>query len=196
MIQREAAVRMVEEELERTFQEELSAGLHPRRMTVESVEQHELVWIVHWTSEEFVRTRKPEFILVGNGPYLVDRFDGSLHEIGVVAWVTGAWEADYRVRVRGPAERTALAERTAVDDLHDEVRAVASTHGRIHAMYALRRRLPVLSHAETIAYVTALLEDDAPEYLVEVATRELAPPPVGRVLSVHTIRGAAARGTH
>ncbi|MER6148181.1 hypothetical protein [Streptomyces hirsutus] len=127
---------------------------------------------------------------VGNGPYLVDRFDGSLHEIGVLAWVTGAWEADYRVRVRGPAEWT------AVDDLHDEVRAVASTHGRIHAMHALRRRLPVLSHAETIAYVTALLEDDAPEYLVEVATRELAPPPVGRVLSVHTIRGAAASGTH
>ncbi|MFF3715550.1 YrhB domain-containing protein [Streptomyces prasinus] len=190
MIQREAAVRMAEDELERTFQEGLSAGLHPRRMTVESVEQHELVWIVHWTSEEFVHTGKPEFILVGNGPYLVDRVDGSLHEVGVVAWVTGAWETDYRVRVRG------LAERTAVDDLHDEVSAVASTRGRIHAMHALRRRLPVLSHAETIAYATALLEGDAPEYLVEVAARELAPQPVGRVPFVHTIRGAAPSETH
>ncbi|MGY3205381.1 YrhB domain-containing protein [Streptomyces sp. TE5632] len=176
---------MVEEELERAFREELSAGLRPIRMAVTSVKEHELVWIVCWTSEEFVRTGRPEFMLVGNGPYLVDRVDGSLHRIGVVSSATGAWEADYRVRVRG------LAERTAVDDLHDEVRTVASTRGRIHAMHALRRRLPVLPHAETITYVTALLEGDAPEHLVEVATRELVPPPVDRVLAVHTVRGAA-----
>ncbi|MBL3669337.1 hypothetical protein JL475_25800 [Streptomyces sp. M2CJ-2] len=185
MIQREAAVRTVEEELERTFQEELSAGLRPIRMAVASVEEHELVWIVCWTSEEFVCTGRPESMLVGNGPYLVDRVDGSLHGIGVVSWATGVWEADYSVRVRG------LTERTAVDDLYDEVRAVASTRGRVHAMHALHQRLPVLSLAETIAYVTALLEGDAPEHLVEVATRELVPPPVSRVLAVHTIRGAA-----
>ncbi|MFE6888240.1 YrhB domain-containing protein [Streptomyces sp. NPDC057694] len=31
------------------------------------------MWIVSWTSEEFVRTRNPELMLAGNGPYLVDR---------------------------------------------------------------------------------------------------------------------------
>lgn len=36
-------------------------------MAVMDVEEHELVWIVSWTSEEFVRTRNPKFMLAGNG---------------------------------------------------------------------------------------------------------------------------------
>ncbi|MET7698655.1 hypothetical protein [Streptomyces sp. NPDC005485] len=31
-----------------------------------------------------------------NGPYLIDRVDGGLHQIGVVSAVAGEWEADYR----------------------------------------------------------------------------------------------------
>ncbi|MER8193421.1 YrhB domain-containing protein [Streptomyces microflavus] len=81
-------------------------------MAVVDIEEHELVWIVHWTSEEFVRTQNAQFMLAGNGPYLVDRVDGGLHQVGVVSSATGAWEADYRARIRG------LPVRTAVDDLH------------------------------------------------------------------------------
>ncbi|MER5521618.1 YrhB domain-containing protein [Streptomyces sp. NPDC002763] len=76
MIEREAAVQIVEEELERGCQQELSVGLEPMRMAVSHVEQHELVWTVSWTSEEYLRTRNPDFMLAGNGPYLVDRVDG------------------------------------------------------------------------------------------------------------------------
>ncbi|MFE7712677.1 YrhB domain-containing protein [Streptomyces sp. NPDC057486] len=186
MIERDAAVRMVEEELERDYQRELLAGLDPIRMAVAHVEQHEVVWIVSWTSEDYLRTRNPDFMLAGNGPYLVDRLDGSLHQIGPVSAVTGAWEADYRVRIRGQVIRT------AVGDLHDEVRTVADARGRIHAMHTLRQRVPVLSHAQVIEYVTALGDGDAPAHLVEVSTAELVPP-VDPVLSVQTIRRAGHR---
>lgn len=184
MIERDAAVRIVEEELERDYRRESSAGLDPLRTAVAHVERHELVWIVSWTSEEYLRTRDPSFMLIGNGPYLVDRLDGSLHRIGVVSAVTGAWEVDYRVRIRGQAVRT------AVDDLHDEVRAVADARGRVHAMHILRRRVPALPHAQVIEYVTALKDGDVvPAHLVEVSTAELVPP-VDPVLSVRTIRRA------
>lgn len=186
MIERDDAVQIVEEELERDHQRELSLGLDPMRMAVSHVERHELVWIVSWTSEEYLRTRNPDFMLAGNGPYLVDRVDGSLHQIGVVSAVTGAWESDYRARIRSQVTRT------AVDDLHDEVRAVADARGRVHAMHTLRQRVPVLSHAQIIEYVAALQRGDAPAHLVEVATGELVPP-TDPVLSVVTIRRAEHR---
>ncbi|MFF6888018.1 YrhB domain-containing protein [Streptomyces sp. NPDC012421] len=184
MIERDAAVQIVEEELKRAYQREQSLGLVPIPMAVSHVEPHELVWIVSWTSEEYLRTRDPGFALAGNGPYLVDRVDGSLHQIGVVSAVTEAWEADYRVRIRRQVTRT------AVDDLHDEVRAVAGARGRVHAMHTLRQRVPALSHAQVIEYVAALQHGDAPAHLVEVVSRELVPPTDP---SVVTIRRAQER---
>ncbi|MEU0068213.1 YrhB domain-containing protein [Streptomyces sp. NPDC006332] len=38
-------------------------GVDAMRMSVVDVEEHELVWIVSWTTEEFVRTRNPELML-------------------------------------------------------------------------------------------------------------------------------------
>ncbi|SFF97624.1 YrhB domain-containing protein [Streptomyces mirabilis] len=184
MIEREAAVRAVEEQLERDYQQWQAAGVDMMRMAVVDVEEHELVWIVSWTSEEFVRTRNSEFMLAGNGPYLVDRVDGGLHQIGVVSAVTGEWEADYRARIRG------LPVRTAVDDLHDALCGVATTRGRIHAVRTLRQRLLVLSPAEAIEYVSALLDGDAPARLVAVAAKELVEP-LNPVLAVETILSGA-----
>ncbi|MGQ4437165.1 YrhB domain-containing protein [Streptomyces sp. SAS_260] len=185
MIEREAAVRAVEEQLERDYQRWRAASAETLRMAVVDVEEHELVWIVSWTSEEFVRTRNPESMLAGNGPYLVDRVDGGLHQVGVVSAVTGAWEDDYRARIRG------LPVRTAVDDLHDVLREMAPTRGRMHAVRTLRQRLPVLSPAEAIEYVGGLLEGDAPARLVVVATRELVEP-LNPVLGVQTVLSGAA----
>ncbi|MFI0219864.1 YrhB domain-containing protein [Streptomyces lydicus] len=186
VIERDAAVRIVEEELERDYLRELSHGLEPVRMAVTHVEQHELVWIVFWTSEEYLRTRDSGLMLAGNGPYLVDRADGGLHQVGVASAAIGAWESDYRVRIRGQAVRS------AVDDLHDEVRAVATARGRIHALRTLRQRLPMLSHAQAITYVSALKDGEAPAHLVEIATRALVTP-TNPVLSVKRIRRAAQR---
>ncbi|WP_037887144.1 YrhB domain-containing protein [Streptomyces viridochromogenes] len=185
MIEREAAVRAVEEQLERDYQRWRAAGAEALRMAVVDVKEHELVWIISWSSEEFVRTGNPRFMLAGNGPYLVDRVDGGLHQIGVVSAVTGAWEDDYRARIRG------LPVRTAVDDLHDVLREIAPARGRVHAVRTLRRRLPVLSPAEAIEYVSGLLEGDAPARLVAVATRELVEP-LNPVFGVKTVLSGAA----
>ncbi|HBF79787.1 MAG TPA: hypothetical protein DD420_07575 [Streptomyces sp.] len=183
MIDREAAVRIVEEQLELDHRKALSRRQDPMRMAVAHVEEHELVWIVSWTSEVYLRTRDPEFMPAGNALYLVDRVDGSLHEIGAVSAVSDGWQEDYRGRTRGHAVRT------AVDDLHDEIRAVTAARGRIHAMHTLCQRLPVLSHAEVIANVSALRDGDAPDHLVRTATRELVPS-VDPVPAVHTPRRA------
>lgn len=148
------------------------------RMAVVRVEEHELVWIVFWQSEEFIRTRG--HMLVGNGPYLVDRVDGALHQIGVVSAKTGEWQTDYRARIR------VLPVRTAVDDLHDALCGVAATRGRMHAVRTLRQRLPMFSPAEGIEYVSALLDGNAPGRLVAVATKELVEP-LNPVLAVQTI---------
>ncbi|MGW8726207.1 YrhB domain-containing protein [Streptomyces sp. NPDC055808] len=184
MIERETAVRAVEDQLERDYQQWRAASGEAMRMAVVHVKEHELVWIVSWTSEEFVRTRNPEFMLAGNGPYLVDRVDGGLHQIGVVSAMTGEWEADYRARVRG------LPVRTAVDDLHDALCEVAAARGRMHAVRTLRQRLRMFSPAEAIEYVSALLEGDAPAGLVAVATKELVEP-LSPVLAVKTILSGA-----
>ncbi|MFE6903885.1 YrhB domain-containing protein [Streptomyces sp. NPDC057717] len=180
MIEREAAVRAVEDQLERDYEQWRAVSGDAMRMAVVDIEEHELVWIVSWTSEKFVRTRNPEFMLAGNGPYLVDRVDGGLHQIGVVSAVTGKWEDDYRARIRG------LPVHTAVDDLHDALCEVAAARGRMHAVRTLRQRLPVLSPAEAIEYVSALLDGDAPARLVAVATTELVEP-LNPVLAVETI---------
>ncbi|MEU9125727.1 YrhB domain-containing protein [Streptomyces sp. NPDC048506] len=184
MIEREAAVRAVEEQLERDYQQWRAVSVDAMRMAVVRVEEHELVWIVSRQSEEFARTRNSEYMLVDNGPYLVDRVDGGLHQIGVVSAVTGEWEADYRARIRG------LSVRTAVDDLHDALRGVAAARGRMHAVRTLRQRLPVLSPAEAIDYVGALLDGDAPARLVAVATKELVEP-LNPVLAVENILSGA-----
>lgn len=61
----------------------------------------------------------------------------------------------------------------------------------MHAVRTLRQRLPVLSPAEAIEYVSALLEGDAPARLVAVATKELVEP-LNPVLAVKTILSGAA----
>ncbi|MFE9456635.1 YrhB domain-containing protein [Streptomyces californicus] len=184
MVDREFAVGVVEAQLERDYQRWRAVDEVALRMAVVDVEEHELVWIVHWTSEVFARTGDPEFMLAGNGPYLVDRVDGGLHSIGGASAATGAWEDDYRGRIRG------LPVRTAVDDLHDALRDAASARGRLHAVRTLRQRLPVLSPADALAYVSALLEGEAPAHLVAVATGQLVEP-LNPVYAVETVLSGA-----
>ncbi|MFI8449197.1 hypothetical protein [Streptomyces erythrochromogenes] len=112
-----------------------------------------------------------------HGPYMVDRIDGGLHRIGIA-------RHNYRARIRG------LAVRTAVDDLHDEVREAVAGHGRVPAVRIVRQRLPVLSPGQALRYVSALPHGDAPADLVALAVEELVEP-FDEVLAVRTIRPGA-----
>ncbi|MBQ0826770.1 YrhB domain-containing protein [Streptomyces tagetis] len=182
MVERETAVRAVTEELDRAYRQARAAGADPERGVVTHAVAHPLVWIVHGTSEAHARTGDPRRMPVGHGPYLVDRTDGGLHTIGAVAAASGRWEDDHRARVRG------LPVRTAVDDLHDELRASAATRGRAHAGRLLRHRVPGLSPAETVAYVHALHTGGTPAaHLVARVAAHVVPAP-DPVLSVRTVR--------
>ncbi|WP_030809683.1 YrhB domain-containing protein [Streptomyces sp. NRRL F-2799] len=181
MIELDAAVRIVEDELEREYRRKSTLGVQPVNVVVASAVWHELVWVVHVATAEYLRTHDPASLLVGGGPYLVDRMDGGLHSVGAVSWASGAWETDYRVRVRREVVRT------AVDDLHDEVRAVVAGEGRLRAVRLLRERVPVLVLGQALAYVSGLGGGGAPPELVEVVTRELVAP-VDPVMAVRTIR--------
>ncbi|AWT41605.1 hypothetical protein DMT42_04310 [Streptomyces actuosus] len=90
------------------------------------------------------------------------------------------------MRVRGEAVRT------AVDGLHDEIRALAGAEGRLSALRVLRRKVPALSPAQASAYVTALRDGDVPAPLVAVAAAELTPV-VDPFPKVDTLRGAGHR---
>ncbi|MYZ05962.1 hypothetical protein GT028_01030 [Streptomyces sp. SID2999] len=181
MIELDAAVRIVEEELEREFRRQTALGVRPPNVVVARTVRHELVWVVSVATAEYLRTRDPAFLLVGAGPYLVDLVDGGLHSVGAVSWTSGAWETDYRVRVRGEAVRT------AVDDLHDEVRAALAERGKLPAVRLLRERVPALVLGQALAYVSGLSGDGAPPELVDIVTRELVAP-VDPVMAVRTIR--------
>jgi hypothetical protein len=188
VIDREAAVRIVEEELAREDERCAARGVHPVRTVVTTVEEHEPVWIVGRQSEEFVRTGSRDAMLIGVGPYLVDRVDGGLHRIGVLSAMGGDWEADYRVRIRGQTIRT------AVDDLHDELRRAAAAHGTMTAVRVLRRRLADLTPAQALAYVRGLLDGEVPAPLVAVAVQRLVEP-LDPVLAVTTVRPGGTRPT-
>ncbi|MCL6731044.1 YrhB domain-containing protein [Streptomyces neyagawaensis] len=172
MIDREFAVRLVEAQLERES---------PGQLRVTDVREHELVWVVSYQSAEYLRTGDPSRMLVGGGPFLVDRIDGGLHSIGGLSAHTGAWEDDYRTRIRKTATRT------VVDDLHDELRRTAATRGRIFAMHVLRKKVPVLAHAEVIEYVNAVQSGSAPAHLLAISTAALVPQ-LDPVLGVRTIQ--------
>ncbi|WP_331728270.1 YrhB domain-containing protein [Streptomyces sp. NBC_00158] len=186
MIERDDAVRIVEEELERGHRAwRVTGGKRFPRMVVLRVDEHELVWKVYVQSEEYARTREPRSMLVGHGPYLVDRVDGGLHRIGAVSEVQGAWEEDYRGRIRG------LPVRTALDDLHEELRTeAAAPGGSAAAARVLCWKVDGLSPADARAYVTGLLDGDVPARLLAVARQQLVKP-VSRVLAVRS-RGVDA----
>ncbi|MFF5706592.1 YrhB domain-containing protein [Streptomyces sp. NPDC012794] len=70
-------------------------------LVVHEVKEHALGWLVFWNSAEYARSRDLRDLLVGGGPYLVDRYDGSVHHIPVTTWVGGDWEELYLRQIKG-----------------------------------------------------------------------------------------------
>lgn len=56
---------------------------HCRLVILESyTEEHYFGWLFYWNSQQFAESGDPMHMLVGSGPLIIDREDGSLHETG------------------------------------------------------------------------------------------------------------------
>ncbi|MFD8483907.1 YrhB domain-containing protein [Kitasatospora sp. NPDC059673] len=99
MITEERAAQLVEALLERRRGEVAWMALAPE-LAILRVEEHPHGWLVFWQSAEFVRTRDRHTALIGSGPYLVDRQDGSIHHIPTTTYVGGGWEELYLRQVK------------------------------------------------------------------------------------------------
>ncbi len=110
MVEREAAVRAVTEELDREYRQARAAGADPERGVVTHAEAHPLVWIVHWTLEAYARTGDPRRMPVGHGAFLVDRIDGGLRTIAQHS------RALRHLQRRGDGFRTWCAMRTSLQE--------------------------------------------------------------------------------
>lgn len=165
MVTKERAVQLVEGLLSSEQQE--SPWLP--EAAVCDVREHALGWLVTWQSVEYIRSRDLEEMLVGHGPYLVDRQDGSIHHIPVTTYRGVDWERLYLQQVRGARPP---------DPLIAAVRAFVQSDGTIAAMRHLRKQAPLLTPQQAKAYVMALREGvEPPEELVSLTRkREICPP--------------------
>jgi len=39
-------------------------------------------WVFFWNSKKYLETKKSRYFLVGNGPFVVEKADGSVHQLG------------------------------------------------------------------------------------------------------------------
>ncbi|SBT40432.1 YrhB domain-containing protein [Micromonospora auratinigra] len=152
MVTKEQAVALVTALL---AEERRTGRLGPaiEELAVLDVERHPLGWLVFWQSARYVRTRDVRDMLIGQGPYLVDGEDGSIHHVPVTKLMTDDWEIRYRWQVRGEPRP---------DPVRDDVRAVLRDEGSLPAMRHLRRRCPALSPFDARAYVYALRDGGEP----------------------------------
>ncbi|MEV6979492.1 YrhB domain-containing protein [Kitasatospora sp. NPDC093806] len=143
MISKECAVGLVESLLAREWL--TWAGPVPE-LAVYRVEEHAIGWLVFWNSAEYARTRDLRDNLVGSGPYLVDRHDGSIHHVPATA-MAGDWELLYLRQVRGG---------TASDPLVIALQKILRSSGTTAAMHYLRRQAPLLGLQDVKVFVSAV----------------------------------------
>ncbi|MDG9710484.1 YrhB domain-containing protein [Streptomyces sp. DH10] len=176
MVTKERAVELVKALLSRRRQESPWMARLPE-LAVCEIKEHALGWLVVWQSVEYNRSRDIGKMLVGHGPYLVDRRDGSIHHIPATAYVAGVWEELYLQQIRGvrPPDRLVAA-----------AAALVHSEGTMAAMRHLRQQAPLLGLQQAKACVMAVRDgDDPPEELVDLTwTPERCPP-----LPISTLAG-------
>ncbi|MFE2764603.1 YrhB domain-containing protein [Streptomyces halstedii] len=151
MITRERAVELVEALLLRERQESPSWALWPD-VAVCRVVEHDLGWAVSWQSVEYIRGDTDK-MLIGHGPYLVDRYDGSIHHIPATTYRDPQWPEAYRRQVKGisPTERP-----EPPDPLIAALRALVHSDGVLAAVRYLRRQILQLGIQDAKAHVIAI----------------------------------------
>ncbi|MFD4656287.1 YrhB domain-containing protein [Kitasatospora sp. NPDC058444] len=145
-------------------------------LAILGVSEHAPGWIVAWNTAEYARTGDSRHLLVGGGPFLVDRHDGSVHHIPTMTFMAHDWVALYFRQVKGIRPPDALAA---------EVRALARAEGAVAAMAHLRRRAPRLSLPQAKAYLLAVRDGaEPPEALADLTEKKDRCPP----LPIATVR--------
>ena len=92
MIDRDTATRLVRDEIARwNAQDPLPDG-DEVVLQEEHTEEHPFGWVFFFNSRRYVETRNLSYALAGNGPLIVDRRDGSIHQM-----VT-AYPLEYQIR--------------------------------------------------------------------------------------------------
>ncbi|WP_329492758.1 YrhB domain-containing protein [Kitasatospora herbaricolor] len=172
MISEERAARLVEALLAR----ERLTGAGPE-LAICAVKEHAVGWLVFWNSAKYARTRDSRDGLTGSGPYLVDRYDGSIHHVPATTWMAGNWEGLYLQQIKGVRPP---------DPLASSVRGLLHSTGIVAAMGHLRKQAPRLSPRDARAYVDALRDGAEPpeELASRTRTRESCPP-----LPIETLAG-------
>ncbi|MFC5825198.1 YrhB domain-containing protein [Nonomuraea insulae] len=181
MIDREHAVRLIEELL-RADRETVDRHGHAIPLTITRVTEHRLGWIVSYQSQAYLRSGSISDLLGGNGPYLVDRHDGSIHLIPVTDYVAGLWEEDYEQHIK-PIGSVENDPRRDIP-FATEVRA-ALGDGRVAAIRLLRRRAPILNMAQASDYVVAIGTGERPT--AELIELVRPPEPFSPRLGITTI---------
>ncbi|WP_457032130.1 YrhB domain-containing protein [Kitasatospora sp. P5_F3] len=155
MISEERAVELVESLLARERLTWASTGPLPE-LTVTEVQEHVVGWLVFWNSAEYARTRDVGDALVGSGPYLVDRQDGSIHHVPAPTWAAEDWEQLYLQEIEGARP------------LDSSIRALLDSAGVIPAIKHLRKQVTPLNLRQAVEYSDAGEED----FGQEIATAE------------------------
>ncbi|MFJ9779116.1 YrhB domain-containing protein [Amycolatopsis sp. NPDC101161] len=116
-------------------------------MVITHVDPHRLGWVISSQSERYVRTGAFIDMVVGQGPFLVDGADGSLHMVhATVDLETGGWIEDYLEQVRG-LDR--------VDPLRSRVAELVDSDQRLDALRLVRASAPDLGAQGAKQYVEA-----------------------------------------
>ncbi len=119
-------------------------------LVVSHVEPHRLGWLIGIQNERYLCTGAFEDAVVGQGVFLVDGVDGSLHELHATADLEkGAWIEEYLEQVRG-IERP--------DPLRSGVAEALGRGRRIEAIQLVRSAAPDLSLHGAVEYMQAVWE--------------------------------------
>ncbi|MBC6461891.1 YrhB domain-containing protein [Actinomadura sp. HBU206391] len=184
MINRAHAVQLIEELLRAEESEYADEG-RAVALGISKITEHRLGWIIHYQSRAFILSGDHRDALIGTGPYLVDRYDGSIHFIPGTDYMGGLWEEDYKQRIK-PIH---TVEQDPLGDVPfaTEIREALESEGRIAAIRLLRRRATPLLMSQANLYVTALAANQRPsDELIEL-TRP--PEPFCSRLGIRTITG-------
>ncbi|GAA3720337.1 hypothetical protein GCM10022224_102900 [Nonomuraea antimicrobica] len=189
MIDREHAVRLIEELL-RADRGTVDGHGQVSPLAITRVTEHRLGWIVSYQSQIYLRSGSTSDLLAGNGPYLVDRRDGSIHLIPVTDYVAGLWEEDYEQRIKpiGSVENDPHRD----IPFATEVRA-ALGDSRVAAIRLLRRRAPILNMTQASDYVAAIGTGERPA--AELIELVRPPEPFSPRLGITTITGPLLSAT-